>query len=232
MRACLTVAANAILTARSAAVCGQPQPRLVCAEYFSSRVVVNAKLVRSRYTAPLNDIDGHYYEMQTERTFRGDIGKSFQIWEENSNGRATFDWKVGHSYILFLQTQELNGGWVIDGCGNSGPLENRQKAREKIDAIDPTSQRALIQGAVRAPSSTRLTGIKVEARGPAGELTTTTKPDGTFVLHVAPGKYQIRAFSPERTFVADDFTYEKPDDLVLENGGCAQIQFIEAPEHH
>jgi hypothetical protein len=219
-------AAVCLLVPRAAAVCGQPQPRLVCAEYFKSRVVVKARLIRSKYVAPLNDIDGHFYEMRTENIFRGNIGKSFQVWEENSNGRAGFIWKPGRSYILFLYELFENGGWLLDGCGNSGPVETRQKTLEKIEAIDPTSQRALITGAVGFADP--VGGIQVEASGPTGQTTATTKSDGTFEIHVPPGKYQVRAFGLGKTFVAEDLTYEHPDSLVVEGGGCAQIQFVDA----
>jgi hypothetical protein len=190
---------------------------------------VEAILVRSKYSAPINDIDGHSYEMKAVRVLRGSIGSSFQVWEENSSGRASFDWKIGHSYLLFLQSQNFRGGWQIDGCGNSGPLPAQQQSLEKIQAIDPTSQRALISGAVWGPrgGSEPLRRVQIEASGPNGVLTAQTNDEGRFALHVTPGKYQVRVVEEDRTFVPEDLSYERPDGVVLENSGCAQIQFVE-----
>ena len=61
---------------------------------------------------------------------------------------------------------------------------------------------------------------------------TKTGNDGTFELHVAPGKYRVQALEPGKTFVAADFTYEDPNALVLENGSCAQVQFVESSQKH
>ena len=74
--------------------------------------------------------------------------------------------------------------------------------------------------------------MQVEATGPGGVITAETNADGKFEMRVTPGKYQVRALSPGKTFVAADLSYENPDDLVLENGGCAQVQFVEAAKKH
>ncbi len=79
-----------ILSTTTLAVCRAPEPRLVCAEFFDSQVVVEAKLVRSTYVPSADDADAHIYEMQTEKVLHGAIGKSFQIWERNDSGRASF----------------------------------------------------------------------------------------------------------------------------------------------
>ena len=120
------------------AVCGAPQPRLVCAEYFKSQVVVTAKLVRTRYVP---DTDGHLYEMKTAKVFRGDPGQTFWIYEENSSGRATFDWKPEESCLLFLYDfSKKDGGWLLDGCGNSGPLQGAGAAIKQINQISGQSE--------------------------------------------------------------------------------------------
>ena len=123
---------------------------------------------------------------------------------------------------------------MIDGCGNSGPSEGKLKALQQIEAIDQTSDRLLIAGAVGGISSSfPLAGVQVEVRGPGGVTTTAkTKSDGTFEIHVLPGTYQARALEQGKTFVAADLTYEDPDALFLEGGGCAQVQFVEAAKGH
>jgi len=160
----------AILGCRAGAVCNVPLPRLVCAEYFQSRAVVIAKLTTVRHVKDKDDfVTGTYYSMTVEQPLRGEVARLFRLYESNDSGRATFDWKTDDSYLLFLLRQTRNGAWVIDGCGNSGPLERKQKALEQIDAIEATSDRALIGGAVGSISSSYpLAGVQVEARGPGG----------------------------------------------------------------
>ena len=224
----------AVLGSQAGALCSVPRPRLVCAEYFHSKGVVIAKLaavtaVKDSY----EDVIGTYYSMTVEQTLRGQVPRLFRIYMANDSGRTTFEWKTSDSYLLFLMDENPNGAWVLDGCGNSGPAQLRQKALQQIEAIDSTSNHALIQGTVGGNSSSfPLRGVQVEARGPGGVNTTETKADGTFELHVSPGKYQVRALEPGKTFVAEDITYENPDDLVLEKGGCAQVQFVESVQKH
>lgn len=234
MRTCGLILWAGLLGSQAVALCKVPQPRLVCAEYFRSRSVVIATLagvtpVKDTY----GDLAGAYYSMTVDRELHGQVPRLFRIYESNDTGRATFDWKIGDSYLIFLRGDGPSGAWLIDGCGNSGPAERRQKALQQIEAIDPTSDRALIQGAVRGLSSSfPLSGVRVEARGLGTVATSETMADGTFEMHVAPGKYQVTAISPGKTFVSEDLSYEDPDELLLENGGCAQIQFVEAAKAH
>jgi hypothetical protein len=222
-----------LVSSQAGALCHEPLPRLVCAEYFRSKAVVIAKLAGiTRVKDSYGDVTGTYYSMTVERTLRGDVPRLFRIYEANDSGRAAFIWDVDESYLLFLQEQTPNDGWLIDGCGNSGPSELRGKAIRQVEAIDSASAHATIAGAVGGRSSSfPLAGVQVEARGPGGLNTAETKPDGTFEIQVASGKYQVLAVSPGRTFMADDLTYEDPDSVVLENGGCAQVQFVEVQKH-
>src|SRR5271166_6181559 len=223
MRILRTVLSLALLGSQASAYCKQPMPRLVCAEYFHSKAVVIAKLagvtpVKDSYDAVI----GTYYSMTVEQALRGQVSRLFRIYETNDSGRAKFDWKTGGSYLLFLLQQTTNGAWVIEGCGNSGPTDSKQSALDQVDMIDHTSHRAKIQGAVGGVSFYfPLAGVQVEASGPGGVIAAETNAVGTFEMRVTPGKYQVRALSPGKTLVAADISYENPDDLVLENGGCA-----------
>ena len=235
MRTCGLILWVGLLGAEAVALCRVPQPRLVCAEYFRSKGVVIATLagvtpVQDTY----GDFTGTYYSMTVEQELRGHVPRLFRIYEGNDSGRAIFDWKVGDSYLIFLQGDGPSGAWLIDGCGNSGPTNSKQSALDEVDMIDRTSNRARIQGAVGAMSRYfPLSGVQVEARGVGGVITTAeTRADGTFELHVSPGAYQVRALQPGKTFVAADLTYEDPDALFLEDGGCAQVQFVEAAKEH
>ncbi len=224
----------ALLGSQAGALCDVPQPRLVCAEYFHSKAVVIARLagvttVKDDYDA----VTGWYYSLTVEQRRRGEAPRLFRIYVANDSGRSKFDWKTGGSYLLFLLRQTDNGAWVIDGCGNSGPTDSKQSALDQVDMIDQTSNRAKIQGAVGGISfAFPLAGVQVEAVGPGGVITAETNAAGEFEMRVTPGKYQVRAMSPGQTFVAADITYENPDEVVLENGGCAQVQFIESAAKH
>src|SRR5262249_45044028 len=106
-------------------MCQVPQPRLVCAEYFASKVVVEATLTRIKTIREESDPEGaiaHEYRLETKQKFRGHIGPVFKVYESNDSGRAGFDWKTGQEYLLFLFYTRSDKAWVLDGCGNSGPL--------------------------------------------------------------------------------------------------------------
>lgn len=221
----------ALLYTRASAVCSAPQPRLVCAEYFASQAVVEAKLVGSEYIAPANDIDGHVYHLKTEKTLRGNTGPTFDVWDENSSGRTTFDWTSGHSYLLFL-LRKGDRGWVVDGCGNSGPLESAATALKQVQEI-PSEHQGMIQVAVGGDWlawSPPVAGLLTKAQGPGGTYSATTNRKGVAEIHVSAGKYSVTV--PDRTVLPFDFSYDDPGKVVVENGGCAQIQFVEPQGTH
>jgi hypothetical protein len=234
MRAFSMVLLLALIGSQAGAQCKMPMPRLVCAEYFHSKAVVIAKLAGTTPARDSNDdVIGTYYSMTVEQTFRGKAPRLFRVYASNESGPASFEWKTGDTYLLFLLEETSNGAWMIDACGNSGSVERSRAALEHIEAIDPGSNRAKIFGSVVGPSIPYpVTGVQIQVRGPGGTNTIDTEKDGSFELRVAPGKYQLRALSPGKTFVASEFTYEDPDSLLLENAGCAQVQFIEAPDRH
>ncbi len=39
-------------------------------------------------------------------------------------------------------------------------------------------------------------------------------------MRVTPGKYQVKALSPGKTFVGAELSYENPDEVVVENGAA------------
>ncbi len=206
-------------------VCNKPQPRLVCAEFFNSQVVVEARLVRSTQVDASGDMyDGHIYEMQSEKVLRGSICHSFQVWEENSSGRATFDWKVGNSYLLFFYTKD-DRGWVLDGCGNSGPIEQKQPALREIANL-PKRHGGIIQVAVGGESfgGGAISDVEVNAKGQPGSFSATTDAKGIAEIHVPAGQYTVTGLKQNLTVF--DFTYDDPRNVVIENGGCSQVQFL------
>jgi hypothetical protein len=211
-----------VIVSSAGAVCMSPQPRLVCAEYFKEQAVVIARLVRTRYVDPKNDVDYRLYTMKTERVLHGQIDGNFRIYEENSSGRAGFEWKEGETYLLFLSYIKRDKGWELDGCGNSGPLRKSAKALKEIDKINAAGNGdgGIIAGVVWFDP-----GITVIARGAAGIFRAKSNQEGRFSIHVPPGIYSVRALEPKARFVADDFSYELPRRVRIVDGSCAQVCF-------
>jgi len=229
MKSCPLFALASLLFAGPAmAVCNVPQPRLVCAEYFSSQVVVEATLVTTR-TVPDKDNQeaalGYFYKMRTNKLLRGDIAAQFQIYEGNDSGRSTFEWKPGRKYLLFLFYAADSKSWAVDGCGNSGPLAQAKPVLAQIEAIQAHHDGGgVIHGVVRGTPS-ELQGLRIVARGANGRYTATPNAEGEFQIKVPPGQYTIHPRRSGLSFHTADFSYENPRNVRIEPGGCAQVQF-------
>jgi hypothetical protein len=174
------------IPATSYAVCGEPQPRLVCAEYFRSEAVVEARLVRIAHYKPEREMDFVTYELQMEKTIHGTIAPQFRIWEENSSARASFDWKRGHSYLLFLRHMQDRDAWELDGCGNSALLERAALVLKEIEKLQDSPKTGLIHGAVDGG----LEGVQVSAQGSGQQYKATSDKYGRFHVDVPQGHYR------------------------------------------
>ena len=131
---CLICAAIFLLFASPALpFCLVPQPRLVCAEYFRSELVIKATLIQTTARHDVDDPEGisaYVYTMQVNQVLRGSATGRLQVYEENSSGRAGFTWVPGREYLLFLNyNQNDHTLWELDGCGNSGPRQRRVSAQ-------------------------------------------------------------------------------------------------------
>ena len=201
-------------------------PRLVCAEYSNSELVVIAKLVHTRHVVPLNEQDGFIYTLKTTRILKGRIGDTFRIYEENSSGRASFGWRKGDTYLLFLNSSR-DGTWWLYGCGNSAPLKEASFALKAIDRME-ARKGGLINGLVAGEhEGGSFEHVAVEIEGRATTYETFTNKDGEFRIHVPAGRYVILVALNGWTFKTDNiFTFEDPDDVRIENGSCAQVQFM------
>jgi hypothetical protein len=223
----------ALLAGQAMAVCSVPQPRLVCAEYFASRVVVETTLLRIRTLRDKGDPEGvaaFVYTLHADRVLRGDIPAEFQIYEGNDSGRATFSWKAGRSYLLFLFNSTHSKLWSLDGCGNSGPLANAKAVLAQIDAIQGHHDNGVIHGVVSEQAlSVPIPGVHVEARGTDSRYKAITNAKGEFQMEVPVGQYKLRALRTGLSFQAADFSYEDPRNVRIEPGGCAQVQFTGEP---
>lgn len=209
--------------------CRVPQPRLGCAEYFASQLVVEVTLVDIQTLHDTDDplgISAHVYTLRVIKVFRGKIDESLQVYEGNDSGRATFDWVQGRKYLLFLFYMEKEKSWALDGCGNSGPLNQAKMALSVISAIKTASGGGVIYGVVKEPAlSTPIPGVHIEARGENRHFVTSTNEKGEFQIKVPAGQYIVRTSVNGSSF-GTDLSYEDPRTIRLEPGGCAQIQFV------
>jgi hypothetical protein len=168
-----------------------PQPRLVCAEYGNSQVVVIAKLLSTR---EIGDSDGHFHSLATTTRLRGQIDSSFQVWEENSSGRATFDWKKGAEYLLFTSFSKQDRAWVIDGCGNSGPLSRSRTVLAAIKSMNPAATDGEVEGMTSTDSwTTALPVVTIRAVANGKTFSTKMGPDGRFKIRLPVGRYRMTA---------------------------------------
>jgi len=232
-RCCLlSMTVSLLLPLPAFSLCGAPQPRLVCAEYFASQLVVEATLVQTRTLHDKDDPEGisaWVYTLHVNRVLRGKIGETIQVNEGNDSGRASFDWVTGRQYLLFLFYVAGDNAWGLEGCGNSGPVSKAGMALSEIAAIKAAHGGGVIHGVVRIEAlSVPLPGVHIEARGATGLFEAITDEKGTFQLSVPVGQYVVRAVKEGSAFEADILSYEKPQNIRIEPGGCAQIQFFQA----
>ena len=218
--------------ARAHAFCREPQPRLVCAEYYDSQLVVEATLIKIDPVIDKSDpegIDAYFYTMRSDRVLRGTVQGAFRIYEGNDSGRATFDWRIGTKYLLFLFRSPVENGWSLDGCGNSSPAAQTRTALDDIDRINSSGSIGWISGKVSGETfSTPIPDVHLLIRGVAGTYKATTDQQGTFRVAVPPGGYTVESIQPPLPLEPDALSYENPRHIVIRQGGCAQVQFSES----
>lgn len=226
----LLFAVGALLSAVPAmGFCSVPQPRLVCAEYFASAVVAEATLVNVRTISDKDDPEGvsaFVYSLRAGQVFRGNIAGILRVYEGNDSGRATFGWKIGQAYLLFLSYSASEKAWTLDGCGNSGPVSRARATLEEIATIrkrhggDGHIYGVVSQQALSVP----IPQVQVEARGTNGAYKATTNAKGEFEIKVPPGVYSVSATKSGFRFGDADISYANSLNLRVEPGGCVQLQ--------
>lgn len=119
--------------------------------------------------------------------------------------------------------------WGLDGCGNSSPTE---KAGNTLKVIDALSRRhgGIIQGLITDngatyPRDVDLSGVKILVRGGGRDYQALSNAKGEFSLHVPPGRYFVMPSQAGHKFETSLFSYEVPEDILMVNGGGAQILF-------
>jgi hypothetical protein len=229
MKYSLLLAIAALLSASPAmSLCNVSQPRLVCAEYFASKVVVEATLEKVTSIHDRDDPQGvaaYVYSLNANRVIRGHIDGVFRVHEGNDSGRASFDWETGRKYLLFLFYSDSDKAWELDGCGNSGPIRQAKAVLRQIDQIRASHGGGVIHGVISQQAlSVPISEVRIEAQGANGLYTATTNARGEFEIKVPAGQYTVRAIKKGFSFAAADFSYENPRALRIEPGGCVQVQ--------
>jgi hypothetical protein len=90
--------------------CRVPQPRLVCAEYFDSQLVVEATLIQTRELHAKEDPEtvlAYVYTLRVNQTLRGKLDRTINVYEGNDSGRATFDWVPGRVHFCSCSTLRM-----------------------------------------------------------------------------------------------------------------------------
>ncbi len=204
--------------------CGLPQPRLVCQEYFAESVVVVATLARMRHVeANAGQPEANYYYFEVVKRLRGKILRRFQVYEQQTSGRAQFEWKRGKSYLLFLSHSHEDRGWELDGCGSSSPLESANKTLKEIERIKSGKSREFIQGSFASTETLPIISVKVEGEGKTYTVLSDNKNE--FSIRVPPGNYVVSVSHPGWQFEKDRVSYDDPARITIEPGRCAQVQF-------
>ncbi len=214
-----------VVPATALSLCKLPQPRHVCQEYFSESAVVVGKLRRVRLVESIHPggPDGTYYYMEVVERLRGRILNRFQVYEENSSGRATFAWKRGENYLLFISYSDGDHGWELDGCGNSGPMSSAKKVLDEVARIKIGKTRETIEGSIASEEPLpENVAVKIEGEG---KSRTVPVENREFKVRVEPGTYVVTPVATGWQFPKDDFSYDDPQRVKIDKGRCAQIQF-------
>jgi hypothetical protein len=108
----------------------------VKAEYARSVAVVKATVVSERTVpdAPSADlIGGTVYAVRIQKSFRGALHGTSEVFSENSSGR--FPMERGKTYLLFLYRERDR--LSADNCGNSGLASQKKSVLVALRALKP-----------------------------------------------------------------------------------------------
>jgi hypothetical protein len=140
-----------------------------------------------------------------------------------ASGRAGFAWTAGATYLLFLS--RANDAWTIDGCGNSGPLDQSASVRAAIKSAQTAAADGLVKGMASTDSwTTGVPDVTIKAIGNGRTVESKTDRAGHFKIRLPAGRYRI-AIRDGWSFEPEPFSYENPNDLSIAANGCSQVQF-------
>jgi hypothetical protein len=100
-------------------------------------MVVVASVVQEKSVAAMPDgyfLEGKIYELTVEKAFRGNVGPTHELFDENASGR--FDMSVGTKYLLFVY--EEHGRLRVDNCGHSAELSKSGATIKQVEKLAHT----------------------------------------------------------------------------------------------
>jgi len=193
MRNRLLLSLLLLIASTAGAKCPDPRPRLLCAEYFQSDVVVTATLLKTKLISTEDD-DTLFFTMRTKQVLRGKIGPIFKVIDCLCSGAAGVPREEGHQYLLFLSYRKDSRAWVLDGCGNSEDLEDADETLKRIHELRAGGDGGTIRGNVwgnEEATAVMAAGFTVVAKGRRGLFKTVTDNEGNFEVHVPAGVYRV-----------------------------------------
>lgn len=209
--------------------CLQPAPPSICAEYFRSALVVEGTRVAHKRVAVgrgRDALDGDLYTFEVNAAYRGYAPKSVELFDENSSGRLTFEIAKGGKYLLFLMKPSQSKSYSADGCGNSGPANERPSALAQIESLEHSTGGGLIEVKVSKGPGLQgpLADFPVTLTG-TESATSQTDKDGWARFKVPLGIYSVTASHAGWTVSQFDLPYEDARNIQLkEHGQCSQVQ--------
>ncbi len=101
-------------------------------------------------------------------------------------------------------------------------------ALSEIAAIKAAQGGGVIHGVIRDSEDLPfvvIPGARVDAQGISGHYQATSDEKGEFQIDVPPGEYIVRVVDSSGLFEKALFSYEDPNKIEIEPGGCAQVEF-------
>lgn len=213
--------------------CQQPNPPRVCAEFFVADAVLTGKVISVRYLPqglPGHD-PGWLYGLKVLRMYRGPAQAVVKVYTENNSARLPLE--KNRTYLLFAYRADRI--LEIYGCGNSSGLSRAGAALKQIDEVlkhEESHSGGNIGGRVELAEGkvADMAGIRVTAQGGSGIYHALTDSSGQFAVQVPAGTYSLRAESSAWNVSPYDLSFNRPDNVVIHDGGCAELQFLATPK--
>jgi len=164
--------------------------------------------------------------------FRGSAQPILQVFTEDASERFLLE--KGNSYLLFAHA--FPGGLEIDSCGNSTELGQGVHVVHDLERVLGEIKSGVsigdLNGRVVESSDTEagVEGISLAVKDGATTYSTATDKAGRFRLHLPAGKYTVQPQTSSWLVSPYDLSYDRPDNLVIHGGGCAELQFLASPK--
>lgn len=219
---------------------GQARPR-VCDEFYYSDAVFEGTVVSTRQvpTAPADpaNIMGWVYTLEINKAYRGLEQRTVEIYAGNDTSGVPL--QHGHTYILFVK-KNPQGYLAPNSCGSTSEMSKANETMaflKKLMEDRKTSNRGEIGGRVFAVAAGEISlsdqpapGIKVIAHAGDKTFQDITDAKGQFHIGVPVGKYTVTTESNAWTVTPYALSYAKPDNIVIENAGCADLDMLAVPK--